>query len=90
MDVKELSYNSNSLGFMLHYRGKPIGGAQADGTVSHTSDGSIRHWKHRRANMNLHSQSAQRELDHIIDGSGDKRYIDAIKRIEEAYTRKQL
>jgi hypothetical protein len=89
MDVKELSYTSNSFGYTLHYRGKPIGGAGVNQAASHAADGKPVRWQVTRKNMNLHSQSAQRELDHIIDGSGQQRFLDAIKKIDETPSRKR-
>lgn len=57
------TFTSDSCGYMLYRNGIPQGGARSLGTASHTSDGRVRHWKHRRADVKMHAETAQRECD---------------------------
>lgn len=57
------TFKSDSLGYMLFKDGEPQGGARSLGSYSHTSDGRVRHWKHRRADAKMHAETAQRECD---------------------------
>ena len=57
------TFTSDSLGYMLFLDGEPQGGARSIGTVSHTSDGRVRHWKHRKADAKMHYDTAKRICD---------------------------
>lgn len=57
---KVWTYTADSLGYMLFCDGLPQGGARSLGTVSHTSDGRVRHWKHRQADTKAHAETARR------------------------------
>lgn len=54
------TFTSNSCGYMLFCDGKPQGGAGTAGTATHTSDGRVRHWKHRRADAAMYREQAAR------------------------------
>ena len=53
------TYTSDSCGYMLFRNGIPQGGARILGTATHTSEGKIRHWKHRRADIKENAEIAQ-------------------------------
>jgi hypothetical protein len=57
------TYESDSCGYMLYFDGKPQGGARTLGTATHTSDGRVRHWKHRLADLKMHAETASRECE---------------------------
>lgn len=57
------TYTSNSCGYMLYKDGKPMGGAGTNSTPTHTKDGRIRHWQHRRADAKMFAEIGQRECD---------------------------
>ena len=59
------TYTSDSCGYMLFYKGKPVRGARTLGTATHTSDGRIRHWRHRRADVKMHADQARRQCDDL-------------------------
>jgi hypothetical protein len=54
------TFTSDSCGYMLFLDGKPQGGAGTRGTASHTIDGRVRHWKHRRADAAEYHDTAAR------------------------------
>lgn len=57
------TFTSDSCGYMLYLDGKPQGGARTNGTATHTADGRVRHWKHRRADIKMHRDTAKRICD---------------------------
>ncbi len=57
------TYTYDSCGYMLYFNGKPQGGARTRGTATHTSDGRVRHWRHRRADLVMYKETAKRECD---------------------------
>lgn len=63
--MKRHTFTYNSTGYMIYRDGKPIGGVGTRGTASHTSDGRKRHWKHRRADLLMYRDQAQRECDRL-------------------------
>lgn len=60
MSSQGWTYTSDSCGYMLFLDGIPQGGARTRGTATHTSDGRARHWKHRKADMKMHAETARR------------------------------
>ena len=59
--ANDWTYSSNSCGYMLYYKDKAIMGAASGGTVTHTADGRVRHWRHRVADVKMYAQQAQAE-----------------------------
>jgi hypothetical protein len=58
--MSKWTFTSDSCGYMLYRDGVPQGGARTLGTATHTSDGRVRHWKHRRADIKMHHETAER------------------------------
>ena len=54
------TYSATSTGYTLFKDGKQMGGAMTLGTSTHTSDGRRRHWKHKRADLAMHTETARR------------------------------
>ncbi len=61
--AKRWTFTSDSCGYMLYFDGKPQGGARTLGTATHTSDGRLRHWRHRRADAKANAETARRECE---------------------------
>ncbi len=57
------TYTSDSCGYMLYCDGAPQGGARTMGTATRTSDGRVRHWKHRRADIKENAETARRQCE---------------------------
>lgn len=77
IESSNLSFTAGANGYMLLYKGKPIGGS---GVVRREKP---LHWRHARGNVILFSDSAKREIASIIEGNGSKRYLDAIAEIDK-------
>jgi hypothetical protein len=75
MDRKDFTYEANANGYMLFYKGKPIGGAG----VKLPRENPL-HWKHARRNVQEFTGNAGSEIELILEGRGQKRFIDAIER----------
>lgn len=69
---KDFSYTCNTRGYMLYYKGHPLGGA---GTLP--SDKPM-HWRHKRANLHMYKESAEYDIARLIQGNGQSRYLDII------------
>lgn len=54
------TFTSDSCGYTLYLDGKPQGGARTMGTGTRTSDGRRRHWAHRRADVKMYREQAER------------------------------
>lgn len=67
----ELYYEYNTKGYMLYYRGKPIGGGGID-----------KYAKGCRANLSLFRTYAEVDKREILSGRGQKRYLDLIEKID--------
>lgn len=70
--ASDLHYEYNTRGYMLYYKGKPIGGAGIGPEA-----------KGCGANLKLFRECADREKKNIIDGYGERRYYDAMRKIDE-------
>lgn len=57
------TYTSDSCGYTLFKDGVMQGGGRTLGTATHTADGRIRHWRHRRADSKMFRETAQRLCD---------------------------
>lgn len=72
-----LSFKSDAYGYMLSYRGRPIGGA-----------GSARrgrkHWRHVRADRAMFADDARREIAALKAGAGQPRMRAVIEEIDRA------
>jgi hypothetical protein len=58
--TKIWTFTSDSCGYMLYRNGAPQGGARTLGTATHTSDGRIRTWQVRKADIKMHAETAAR------------------------------
>ena len=76
MDRKDFSYTSSSTGYQIQYKGQNIGGA---GTLPRDKP---KHWKHARADVQMHKDSAESQIRDILKGNGEKRFMDNIRAID--------
>ena len=75
MKPEDLLYQCNVKGYMLYYKGKPIGGA---GIVESCYEKK----KYPRSNVKLFRECAERDKAKILAGIGSKMYLDNIKKID--------
>jgi hypothetical protein len=61
------TYTSNSCGYTLFKDGAAVGGAMTLSTATHTSDGRVRHWRHRRADIKMFREAGQVAVQRLID-----------------------
>jgi hypothetical protein len=73
------TFKSDAYGYMLYYKGQPIGGA---GTLERKP----KHWRHRQADVKMHADSARREIAQLEAGYGQKRLRDAVNAIDRKET----
>lgn len=71
----DFSYTCDSQGYMLYYRNKPLGGAGS------LPSAKPRHWRHKRADVQMYKESAEHDIDRLVNGSGEKRFMDIIKKV---------
>ena len=69
----DFTFESNHSGYMLRYKGQAIGGV---GSLR-TSD-KPKHWRHKRADAAENREQAEREIEHLLAGRGQRRFLDAI------------
>lgn len=84
MQKTDFSSKVTSTGFMLYYKGKPIGGEGTQGTATHTSDGRPRSWQARKADVEMFNESVARDIDNLVAGRGQARYLKVIEEIDGA------
>lgn len=68
----DIHYEYNTRGYMMFYKGKPIGGAGIGAEA-----------KGCRSNLKLFRECADREKKNILAGYCERRYYDAIREIDE-------
>lgn len=71
INANDISYSYNTKGYMLYYKGKPIGGAGIDKNV-----------KGCRSNLRLFKEQAEFDKRAIINGYAN-RYLDVIADIDK-------
>jgi len=76
MTREDFSFKADSNGYMIFYKGKPIGGAQAQRTAKR------RPWQHKVADVKMHTETAKLTIRCLLAGDGYKFMTDAIKAIE--------
>lgn len=69
---EDLHYTYDHFGYNLTYKGRSIGGA-----------GVKEKGRRIHSNLKFHKSQAEMEIDHLIKGHGDKRFYDAIQKIED-------
>lgn len=72
IDSSLIHYEYDTRGYMLYYKSKPIGGV-----------GIAKSAKGCKQNLKLFREQAELAKRSIINGYGEKRYIDEIDRIEK-------
>ena len=72
MKTEDISYCYNTKGYMMYYKGKPIGGAGIDKSA-----------KGCRANLKLFRKLAEMDKQNLLAGHGSKMYLDYIKKIDD-------
>ena len=61
LNRSDLSYTFDCYGYMIRYKGKPIGGAGSDPTVK-------QHWQHRKKNLKDNEHYAEITIRDIMNG----------------------
>ncbi len=74
MKIKDFDYIANRYGYMIKYKGKNIGGAGVLGKPK-------MHCKHAKQNIIDNIEYAKNEIDKLISGSGQERFINVIQTI---------
>lgn len=80
------TFTSNSTGYMLYKDGVPMGGARTLGTATHTTDGRIRHWRNKRADIKMFADQGRTECarrnaaEKVNMGEAKERDIPKIKK----------
>lgn len=79
-DPAQFSHTSSSDGYMLYYRGKPLGGASVQLPRIHRR---VAHSIRKDAAM--FSENAQRQISELKSGAGEARFWTCIHEIEAAH-----
>ena len=74
-DPSRLGFTADAWGYRLTYRGQPIGGAGL-------AYRDRMHWRHAHANREMFTADARRDIEHLKRGTGQPRYLDAIRQID--------
>lgn len=69
MQREHFTYESNQNGYMIYYKGKPLGGAG----VKLPRDQPL-HRQYVKANRQMFQQDAEREIDALVSGNGQARF----------------
>lgn len=72
MNANDLSYSYDTKGYMMYYKGKPIGGAGID-----------KYAKGCKANLKLFKEQAELTKKRLLNGHGDKYMRDNILAIDK-------
>lgn len=72
INEKDITYSYDTKGYMLYYKDKPIGGAGID-----------KYAKGCRSNLKFFREQAAHDKRAILNGYGEKRYLECIAKIEE-------
>lgn len=76
MKREEFSYTCNAEGYLIQYKGKNIGGA---GIIGKFSGRGISVRKQQQD----YAETANREIQYIVNGNGQARFYKAMKKIDE-------
>ena len=68
---QDLTFTYSASGYMLFFKGNPIGGA--------AMSGKFKNGQHRRANALLFHENAISEMKNLLSGHGQSRFLEAIK-----------
>lgn len=74
-DPTQLAFTADACGYMLIYRGQPIGGAGL-------ANRDRMHWRRAQANREMFAADARRDIERLKRGTGQPRYLDAIRQID--------
>ena len=80
MQKSDFSATVTSDGYMLLYKGKPIGGAGADKRDTRVRRTSAR----KQADVKMYNETVAREIDALVAGRGQARYLKVIEKIDGA------
>jgi hypothetical protein len=77
MEKQDFSWRVTHAGYMVYYKGQPIGGA---GTNTGSYMKSKRHWKHKAMDVKMYQEMAEREINNLLNGhgTGTAHLLDAI------------
>ena len=81
MNTTQLGFTYDSLGYMLTYKGKNIGGACVVPSGRVRRNGAI-----KAADLQMHHTCAKVCVDDIRAGRGQQRFLDVIAKIDGANT----
>jgi hypothetical protein len=76
MTREDFTFNASSTGYMILYKGKPIGGA------SSLPSSKKKHWRHAQADVKMHTETAKLTIRLLLAGEGYKFMTDAMKVID--------
>lgn len=76
MKPEDITYRCNVKGYMMYYKGKPIGGAGV-------FEDCYKKKRYPRSNVKLFRESAERDKAELLAGRGSKMYRDYIQKIDE-------
>lgn len=77
LDRADLSYTATSDGYTIHYKGLPVGGAGVE-----LPRKKRLHWRHARANLAMFTEQAKSQIDAIVDGRGEPRFLKVIASLD--------
>lgn len=80
MQKTDFSAKVTSDGYMLSYKDKPIGGAGA--RAADRDSGSRRTAAIKQADVKMYKEMADRDIDALVAGRGEARYLNVIKSID--------
>jgi hypothetical protein len=79
--AEDLTYQANADGYMLYYKGKPIGGAGVNLPRENPLRGN-----QGRENLKMFGQNARDAIAALKSGRGEKRFLDAMAQIDAGKT----
>lgn len=77
MKIEDFKAEINHKGYMIFYKGNPIGGA---GTLPSSKP---KHWRHKRADVKMYTEQSDREIEQLVQGNGQQRFVDVINKINK-------
>jgi len=77
MELKDFTYTCNARGYMIQYKGQNIGGAGI------SKDALSPRGRAAKKQISDYHQLIKLEIDALIRGTGQPRFLEAIKNIEE-------
>jgi hypothetical protein len=76
MKREDFTFEADSYGYMIKYKGQNIGGAGVLGRPK-------QHWRHARSNRRDNAQHAHDAINALVNGQGESRFLAVIKTIDD-------